>query len=380
MSPTEVAIVGGGVVGLACARELARVGASVTVLEAREAAGLGSSARANGGVRAQFTTPVNIAFSRFSIDAFEALAHEDDRLGFHQTGYLLIAGTENGESALRHAIALQHRLDVPSGWLEPDEVVARAPFVRRDGIRGAAFHGRDGFLDPAGVVAALAADARRLGATIRTDAAVRSIAPGFVVGLDGGDLRADVIVNAAGADARTVAALAGTDVPVEPVRRNLAHVMDPAGSAGGLTPMTVDVDTGVLIRREPAGGWIVAYSDPDDPPGRDTAVDPVFLPALATRLPNRFPFLLELPIDPSRCWAGLYPETPDHHAIVGEDPRVPGLYHCIGFGGHGVMHAPAAGRAIAELVMTGRSETFDLHPLRPSRFDEGDLLVETAVL
>jgi len=380
MSSAVVAIVGGGVIGLSCARELARAGATVTVLEAREAVGLGSSARANGGVRAQFTTPVNVAFSRFSIAAFEEAAREDDRIGFRQTGYLLIAGTDEREHALRESIAVQRRLGVPTVWLEPDDVMARAPFVRPDGIRGGAFHPRDGFLDPAGVVAALAEDARRLGATIRTDAPVRTIASGFVVGLDSSDVRADVVVNAAGADARAVAALAGSDVPVEPVRRNLAHVMDRAGSAGGLTPMTVDVDTGVLVRREPAGGWIVAYSDPDDPPGRDTSVDPAFLSALAERLPNRFPFVLDLPIDPSRCWAGLYPETPDHHAIVGEDPRVSGLFHCVGFGGHGVMHAPAAGRAIAELVMTGRSERFDVHALRPSRFDEGDLLVETAVL
>ena len=352
---TSVAVVGGGVIGLSCARELARAGATVTVLEAGEAVGRGSSARANGGVRAQFTTPANVAFSRFSIDAFEELAREDDRIAFHQTGYLLIAGTPEREHALREAIDVQHQLGVPTEWLGPDDVVARAPFVRPEEIRGGAFHRRDGFLDPAGVVAASAADARRLGATIRTDAPVGAIGKGFVVGLDEGDVRADVVVNAAGADAKAIAELAGSDVPVEPVRRNLAHVMDRAG------------------------GWIVAYSDPDDPPGRETSVDPAFLPALASRLPNRFPFVLDLPIDPSRCWAGLYPETPDHHAILGEDPRVSGLFHCVGFGGHGVMHAPAAGRAVAELVMTGRSETFDVHPLRPSRFDEGDLLVETAV-
>ena len=377
---TSVAVVGGGVIGLSCARELARAGATVTVLEAGEAVGRASSARANGGVRAQFTTPVNVAFSRFSIDAFEELAREDDRIAFHQTGYLLIAGTQEREYALREAIEVQHQLGVPTEWLGPDDVVARAPFIRPEGIRGGAFHRRDGFLDPAGVVAALAADARRLGATIRTDAPVRAMGSGFVVVLDGGDVRADVVVNAAGADAKAIAELAGSDVPVEPVRRNLAHVMDRAGAAGGLTPMTVDVDTGVLVRREPAGGWIVAYSDPDDPPGRETSVDPAFLPALASRLPNRFPFVLDLPIDPSRCWAGLYPETPDHHAIVGEDTDVPGLFHCVGFGGHGVMHSPAAGRAIAELVTSGRSEGLDVHALRPSRFDEGDLLVETAVL
>ena len=384
MRATEVAIVGGGVIGLSCARELTRAGAGVTVLEAGVAVGRGSSSRANGGVRAQFTTAINIAFSRFSIEALEELERSVGGLGFHQTGYLLIAGTNESERALHDACELQRGLGVDTDWLEPEQVVAQAPFVRPDGVRGGTFHARDGFLDPAGLVASLAGEARRLGAKVLTDARVESIDPGFVIQHARGRVRADVVVNAAGADARTLAALAGGDVPVEPVRRNLAHVMDPAtgraGAAGGLTPMTVDMDTGVLIRREPAGGWIVAYSDPNDPPGPDTAVDPRFLTDLAERLPNRFPFLLELPIDPSHCWAGLYPETPDHHAIVGEDPAVPGLFHCVGFGGHGLMHAPAAGRAIAELITTGRCDTFDLRALRPSRFADGDLVVEASVL
>jgi sarcosine oxidase subunit beta len=377
---TEIVIVGGGPIGLSCARELARAGAGVTVLEEQASVGRGSSARANGGIRAQFTTEINVAFSRFSIDAIEELERSVGGLGLHQTGYLLITGTPTGEHALREACALQRRLEVPTEWLEHEDVVARAPFIRPDGVRGGTFHARDGFLDPAGLVAALTNEARRMGTTVLTDAAVRSIAPGFVIEHARGRTRADVVVNAAGASARAVARLAGSDVPVEPVRRNLAHVMDPAGAAGGLTPMTVDVDTGVLIRRESAGGWIVAYSDPNDPPGWDTAVDPSFLPALASRLPNRFPFLLELPIDPGRCWAGLYPETPDHHAVVGEDPQVSGLFHCVGFGGHGLMHAPAAGRATAELITAGRCDSFDLRPLRPSRFDEGDLVDESAVL
>ena len=204
-------------------------------------------------------------------------------------------------------------------------------------------------------------------------------ATGHVLVHGRGEVRADAIVNAAGAHARDVARLLGSDLPVEPVRRNLAHVLDDPGG-GGLTPMTVDLDSGVLARREPAGGWIVAYANPEDPPGWDTSVDPRFLEDLAERVPNRFPFLLDLPIDPARCWAGLYPETPDHHAIVGQDAAIPGLFHCAGFGGHGVMHAPAAGRAIAELVLRGRCDTFDLRPLRPSRFAEGDLVVETSVL
>jgi glycine/D-amino acid oxidase-like deaminating enzyme len=377
---TEVAVVGGGAIGLSCARELARAGAGVTVLEAASAIGHGSSARANGGVRAQFTTAINIAFSRFSITEIETLAASDPRVGFHQEGYLLIAGTREAGDSLVEAMMLQRALGVDTGWLEPSEVMAKTPFVRPDGIVGATFHARDGFLDPGSFVGALADDARRRGTAFVTNARVDAIEPGFTLRTSAGQVRAEAIVNAAGADAKAVAALVGATVPVEPIRRNLAHVMDAGATAGGLTPMTVDVDTGVLVRREPAGGWIVAYSDPDDPPGHDTSVDPAFLPQLAERLPDRFPFLLELPIDPARCWAGLYPETPDHHAIVGEDPSVAGLFHCVGFGGHGLMHAPAAGRAIAELITGGRCDAFDLHPLLPSRFDEGDLVTETAVL
>ena len=376
----DVAIVGAGVIGLACGRELARAGASVTILEASEAPAMGSSARANGGVRAQFGTAPNIAFSLFSIAAYEAMHAAGDDIGWHQTGYLLLAG-EDAERGLHAGFELQRTLGVDVEWLDPAGVTAIAPMVRADGLRAATFHARDGFLDPAGVCAALARDAAAAGAMVRTNAVVDAIerqGAGLLVRHGNGVTQAGAVVNAAGADARAVARTGGSDVPVEPVRRNLAHMLDPGGGET-LTPMLVDLDTGVLARREPAGGWILAYSNPADPPGRDTRVDPRFLEDLAERLPNRLPFLLELPIDPARCWAGLYPETPDHHAIVGADAAVSGLFHCVGFGGHGVMHAPAAGRAIAELVTRGACETFDLRPLRPERFAEGDLVVETAV-
>jgi sarcosine oxidase subunit beta len=206
-------------------------------------------------------------------------------------------------------------------------------------------------------------------------------APGGGLDLRAGDrsMRAAVVVNAAGPAAGRFAALAGSELPVAPVRRNLAYVREPGGP-GELIPMCVDLDTGVLIRREASGGFVVAWSDPQDPSSWDTTVDPRFLEQLAQRVGNRFPLLEDLPLDPRQCWAGLYPETPDHHAVIGRDPLVPALVHCAGFGGHGVMHAPAAGRAVAELVTLGGCRTFDLHPLRPARFAEGDLVVETAVL
>jgi sarcosine oxidase subunit beta len=383
----DVAVVGGGVIGLSVARELRRAGVGrVAVLEREPAVGQGSSARANGGVRAQFTTRVNIEFSAFSIGELERLDRDTGLLGFHQTGYLLLTGTEAGERSLRTAVELQRSLGVPVEWLDPQAVVERVPFLRPDGLRAGSFHGRDGFLDPHGVVTAMRQDAERLGARVVTGAEVvaveRSPGDGFELATRGGAFRSRWVVNAAGPSAGLVAALLGVDLPVAPVRRNLAYVQDPPGpvAPAGLIPMCVDLDTGVLVRREVSGGFVVAWSDPEDPPSWDTTLDPRFLEALGSRVGHRFPLLEEVPVDPRQCWAGLYPETPDHHAVVGDTPQAPGFVQCAGFGGHGVMHAPAAGRAVAELVALGRCATFDLHPLRPSRFAEGDLVVETAVL
>jgi len=377
----DVVVVGAGVIGLACAAELAAAGATVTILEASEAIGQGSSARANGGFRAQFSTAPNIAFSMFSIAAFEAMDVEGAAIDMHQTGYLLLTGTGAGERSLRTAHDLQQSLGVATDWLDPDDIGKRCPWLRAESLRAGTFHARDGFLDPAGVVTTLFGRATAAGASLETTAGVTSIArtaSGFQVDHAGGSLAADIVVNAAGADAQAIARSAGSDIPVQPIRRNLAYALEPAGLSP-LTPMVVDLDTGALVRREPAGGWVICYANPADRPGRETSVDPRFFEDLARVLPNRFPFVLDLPMDPARCWAGLYPETPDHHAIVGEDPTVPGLFHCAGFGGHGVMHAPAAGRAIRELVLDGACTTFDLRPLRPARFAENDLIVETAI-
>ncbi len=380
----DVLIVGGGVIGLSIACELKRAGVERAVLlERAGAVGQASTARASGGVRAQFTTPVNIAFSLYSITEFERLAATPgDLVEFHQTGYLFATGTERGERLLRESMELQRSLGVEAEWLTPSEIGRRAPIVRIDGLRGASFHARDGFLDPHSVVEAMKRQARTLGAELRLNSEVIAIErgrAGFSVTTMEERLRADYVVNAAGAHARSVGELLGIEVPVFPVRRNLAFAPAPHHSRA-LTPMCVDFETGVLVRREVGGGYLIAYSNPKDEPGWNSMLDPRFLDQLAERIGNRFPLVQEAAIDPRRCWAGLYPETQDHHAIVGASREIDRFLLCVGFGGHGIMHAPAAGRAVAELVTQGSCSSFDLHALRPSRFAEGDLVMEGSVL
>lgn len=380
---SDVAIIGGGVIGLSVARELRRAGVErVCVFEKEDSLGRGSSPLANGGVRAQFTTPINISFSRYSIEELERLQDTyAEELSFHQVGYLLFTSDDDRAGGLRSSVDLQRSLGVTTRWLTGEEVGELAPELRVEGLVAGTFHERDGYLDPSGLLHVLEHEVRRLGAEIHTGCEVASIQPvADDIELVFADRRHRTrwLVNAAGCGARSVASLLEVDIPVRPIRRNLAYLHDPdAPSIPG--PMCVDLDTGVLVRPEGSDGYLIAYSDPNTSPGWDTSLDPRFLPAVAARIGNRFPHLEGKRIHPKHCWAGLYPETPDGHAIIGAITELPSFIQCVGFGGHGLMHSPAAGKAVADLI-TGAAPSFDLHPLRPSRFAEGDLHVETSVL
>jgi sarcosine oxidase subunit beta len=378
-----VVVVGAGAIGLAVALQLARSGAAdVTVIDRNPSPGMGSTSRANGGVRAQFTTAINIAFSRFTIQGLRDL-HERSggQVGFRAIGYLFLTGTETGEMGLRRAWDLQRSMGLSVDWLTPADVAHIAPFVRLEGLRVATFCAGDGLIDPHGVVSAMAAETRRLGTSFILDTEVLDITAhrgGGVVRTQRGAVEAEFVVNAAGPDAPGIAAMTGIELPVTPRRRNLACT-EPVAGISDPVPMCVDADTGLLIRREGAG-FLIGYSDPADGPSLDTSFDPSFLDAIAARIGNRFPFLAEVPINARKCWAGLYPETPDHHAIVDAPSATPWFIQCAGFGGHGIMHSLAAGQAVTELVTAGHCSSFDLSPLRLQRFAEPGGVAETAVL
>jgi sarcosine oxidase subunit beta len=186
------------------------------------------------------------------------------------------------------------------------------------------------------------------------------------------------LVNAAGPFAAEIGRMLDVEVPVVPYRRNAA-VTEAIEGLPPLIPMCVDLDTRLVTRRE-GPGCAIMFSNPDDPPSTSTAFDFDYLAQIAGRVGNRFPFLETAAIDTRKCWAGLYPETADRHAIIGPTPGHPRFLQCAGFCGHGIMQSLAAGQAIAELVTRGRCDTFDLRPLRLERFAEGDLTLELATL
>jgi sarcosine oxidase subunit beta len=186
------------------------------------------------------------------------------------------------------------------------------------------------------------------------------------------------VVNCAGAWAASVAKMVGIDLPVEPLRRMLVPT-EPFDDFPHTAPMIIDMSNGFHFRPE-SRGFLLAWNDPEETPGYKTDFEPGFIEKILTRAADRVPIFENLAVNPKRAWAGLYEMTPDHHPILGEVPEVPGFYLANGFSGHGVMHAPATGKILADIILSGKTELIDTSLLSLSRFAEGRMIEETAVL
>jgi sarcosine oxidase subunit beta len=381
----RVAIVGGGVVGLASAYRLAERGADVTVFE-KDALGSGSTGRANGGIRAQFTSAVNVALSLESIDVWERFEAEfGTDLGYRHTGYLFLARTPDTAERLRENVALQNDLGVSSRYLSPEAAREHCPGLYADRYVGAVYGPTDGFADPHLALQGFARGATNAGATIEPGVAVTdvSVEGGRVVGVETteGSHRADYVVNAAGPWAARVGSMVGLDLPVSPRRRQLL-VAEPDPPVPTDAPMTVDVDGGVHFRPERDGAAVVGgHFDPVDPeadPDRYRTSSDLDWAARALEGVAAVASYFGDDTELLRGWAGLYAVTPDHHPIIEE--TVPGFVNAVGFSGHGFMQSPATGRVVAELVLDGGARTVDVSALTADRFERGETLHEGTVI
>ena len=381
----DVVIIGSGIVGSSVAYHLAQQGCTnVLVLEREAHQGKGSTGKSMGGVRAQFSTPVNIQMSKYSIDFFskfdEVVGHPAD---YRAHGYLFCATNESHLVYLRANKERQNALGVTNvEWVTPEDIVKMVPQLRVDDILGGTFCPTDGFVDPHSVMMGFMLNAREKGVRLWLDTMVTGIEVEKnqikTVNTSRGPISTNAVVNAAGAWAAQIAAMAGAELPVEPLRRQLVPT-EPFDQLPQRFPMVIDMSTGFHFRRE-GKGILLAWNDPKETPGFKTDFDETFVEKILTHAASRVPVLAEAGVNPRRAWAGLYEMTPDHHAIIGPAPNVRGLYFVNGFSGHGVMHSPASGRIAADLVLHGRSDLIDAKQLGVQRFREGKLLEETAVL
>jgi sarcosine oxidase subunit beta len=400
----EVAIVGGGIVGLASAHYLAERGAEVTVYE-KGSLGNGSTERSVGGIRAQFSTPVNVELSLASMAVWEEFEAEfGTDISYRRPGYLFAAREEATARAFEKQVAMQNDRGVPSELLDPAAATEHCPGLRAEEFVAATYSPTDGFADPHLALQGFAEAARESGAEIRTRSAVTGIRRDGedVTGLtvEGSERRdADFVVNAAGPWARRVAAMASVEIPAAPKRRQML-VADPETPVPEDVPLTIDLDTGSHFRPEREGKALVGGHFRDEERRSSESASGGTASGQADADPDRDPDAFDRKIELDwaaeaieragdcatyfgpdteirRGWAGLYAVTPDHHPVVEE--TLPGFVNAVGFSGHGFQHAPATGKLVAELVLDGEASLVDISALGSERFERGALLVEQNV-
>ncbi|MBE3043217.1 FAD-binding oxidoreductase [Candidatus Bathyarchaeota archaeon] len=371
----DTVVVGAGIIGCSIAYNLANMGASrIVVLEKEKAIGQGSSGRSAGGIRAQFASEINIKFSLESmkiLDQFEQEVGED--VEFKHMGYLFLVSSPQMLDVFEKASEIQRKLGMVIDFVSRQEIKKLYPHIYAEDLLGGFFHQQAGCTDPDLICAAYYRGARKLGVDFRfeTEAVGFEIDKGRVnaVITSQGKISAPLIINASGPYAQTVGRLAGLDIPALPYRRMIAVTAPfPAVDAG--VPMTIDTSTGLYFRKE-LQGILMGESDKNEPPSFRTDINWDFWETIIEHAVQRVPRLSEAKIPRRNSWAGLYCNTPDKHAVLGEAPGLQGFFNAVGFCGHGVMHAPAAGKCVAETILKGKSQTIDLSPLSLSRFENG---------
>ncbi|MBW3569767.1 MAG: FAD-binding oxidoreductase [Gemmatimonadetes bacterium] len=377
MQTYDVVIVGGGVIGASVAWHLAMGGCTrVLVLDAAPGPGMGSTGKATGGFRVQFGSEPNV---RLSLLAWEKLLRFPVEVGldpgYRPCGYLFLTEREETLAGLLHAQAMQRRLGVLAARpVTVDEALQINPAVAAEGLVGGVYCPTDGFARPMEILRGYTEGARRMGVRFEYGAAVRGMAArdGRVAAVrtDRGEVGAGAVVNAAGAWAGKVAAMAGVDIPVHPLRRQVA-VTEPFAGLPECMPLTILVEAEFHLRVRD-GRVVMLWShqpNPADP--FDTTFDEAWLPQVTARAHRWIPSLRDARVDRAACVAGLYEMSPDRHVLLGAAPGVENLFLANGSSGHGVMHSPALGQLLSEIILDGAATSMDVHPLRPSRFAEG---------
>ncbi len=375
----EVVIVGGGVMGCSAAFHLAEAGVGVVLLE-RDELGSGSTSRAAGGVRTQFSDVLNIEIARRSMDAFRDFQRRPGwEIDLKEVGYLFVLSREEDVREFEQSVALQSSLGLPTRLLTAAEVRELCPLIHGDDVLAGAFSPGDGHATPEGVVQGYASGARAHGAEIRTGCEVIGIETnaGEITSVltSDGSIRTGAVVCAAGAWSRACGEMVGVALPITPLRRQILFTEAIDGLPAEL-PMTIDFASSFYFHRE-GPGLLIGMSDPNERPGFSIETSDDWLPELMAVVRRRAPRIAEVGIRGG--WAGLYEMTPDHNGIIGEAAGVSRFLYATGFSGHGFLQGPAVGEILRDLLL--RRPTFvDIAPFSVDRFDAAALRPEYNVV
>ncbi|RPJ22211.1 MAG: FAD-binding oxidoreductase, partial [Chloroflexi bacterium] len=348
----DIVIIGGGVMGASAAYHLAKCGIkNIVLLEKEEFFGTGATGRCAGGVRYQFSTEINVKLSLESLPMIERFREEIGQdVSYRQCGYLLVATNEKDARAFKHNVQMQNRLGVQTQLLSGEEVRAHLPLMKfEDAILGT-FNPQDGLADPNSVVAGYISAAQKLGVQALTRAEVTGIRLSGdeieAVETTQGVIQTRTVLNAAGPWAGPVGQMAGVEIPIVPIRRQM-FTTNALQEIPEDFPFVIDFGQSLYFHRE-GEGLLIGMSNQNEKPGFDQNVDEEFEMENFEAALERMP-LLERASRASH-WAGLYEVTPDAHPIFGGS-QVKGYSVCAGFSGHGFMHGPVAGKLMTEYIL-----------------------------
>lgn len=376
----DVVIVGGGVIGLSAAYHLAQAGVEGVVLLERDAFGSGSTCKAAGGVRANFSDEVNVALGLRSLETFENFSVElDQEIDLHQTGYLFLIDNEDDLRVFRANADLHRSMGIESHLIDPDEAKRLSPLISSEDLMGALYTPRDGHCTPESVVLGYTRAARRAGATLVSGCEVTDVTTvgGRILGVHTptGFITTEHVICAAGAWSGALGAMVGVDLPVTPLRRQIVCT-EPIADLPAELPFTIDFASSMYFHRE-GRGLLLGMPERTDSSSFDLTRTTEWLGDLAEAIAHRVPSLGDVGL--ARGWAGLYEMTPDHTALIGRSSQTPGFWYATGFSGHGFLMGPAVGEVIRDLYL-GQTPYVDVSGLSADRFADDDVRPEVNIV
>lgn len=377
LNNTDVVVIGSGIIGASCAWHLAERGLRVTVLDREPGPAMGSTGKSAAGVRVQFTTAANIRLSLYSLPFYRSFAERFGHdIGYQDIGYLLLVPDGRWEGHLG-SVALQQELGAPVEVFSPEDAQRFVNFST-EGLSGATYGPWDGVIDPHMACLAWVTMARGSGAEFRMSTPVTEVerdSTGWTVRSGVESWSCAHVVNAAGAWSGDVGGLAGLEIPVGPKRIQI--FMSAAIEDTRTYPLTIDLATGVYLRSE-GNRVLFGLDNLRQDFGYTEGIDQEWLEHVLLTGVERFPWWEELGVDIAASWWGYYGVSPDNSPFIGPHPEAEGWIDACGFSGHGIMHAPAAGVSVAELISDGHTTTVDIDHFRHSRFGQ-DVPVEANI-
>ncbi len=369
ISEASVVIIGGGIIGTSIAFNLAKFGVkNVSVFE-KSYISSGSTGRCGGGIRQQWTSPMNVRLAMRSVELFERFKSDVGMdIEYIEGGYLLLAYTDKEIEEFKRNVKMQREEGLNVELLTNRQIAKKFPFMNLEGVKGGTWCPTDGHANPQIANIAYAMAIKRMGVELNTHTSVESIDTqnGKIIGVQTskGYVKTNVVVNAAGGFSHEIGLMAGVDIPTYSERHQILvtesvnHILD---------PMVISFQNNYYVRQTMHGSFVMGQSDKNPAKGNDLGHTVEFLEEMAPKMVHDFPFMKHLHI--VRQWSGAYNVSPDAQPIIDEARNVSRYIFAVGFSGHGFMLAPAVGEAVAEMIVYGRSKTMNISNLGISRFE-----------